>query len=439
MRALVPLVAAFALVPVGSVLVAPPPAAEAAEPVVLRTVQQKVVVDSRGRRWAAAGRAFRGGVNRPVTPGAASGSPRLYRRARVGIRKIKLRVPKPGRYAVVLYLADPSAAPHRRVFDVAAEGRRTGGNVVVSHGGKFDFVQREFGMRRPLHAIFESIVRDRLLTIRFRRVRGRPVVSAVEARRLGSIHMPRIKPLWEDDFTGPAGARPDPELWLHQTGFDWAHGELQAHTDRPENASLDGEGHLAITARRERYEMDGQSDDYTSARLNAVHPISLRRARIKGRIRHPEGAGLWSNFWFWGDEFGRYPYPYNSELNVTEQNGGTTSRLNSFFHFGKAVGGGGARDSQWLGGRQMSRPVSARFVTYGVRSVPGAFELRVNGRRHSSWTSADLPRRARWALDENPFTLILSLAVGGDYVGGAPPPSTRFPATMQIDHISVEG
>ena len=433
------LLATLALAPAcGSFAAAPTPAG-AAEPVVRRTVQKKVVVDVRGRRWQPAGKAFRGGVNRSATPDAASGSPALYRRARAGVRRIRLRVPRRGRYAVVLYLADPSPAPHRRVFHVDAEGKRARSNVVVYHGGNFDFVRREYGMRRPLHAIFESVVRNRRLNIRFRRVEGKPVVSAVEARRLGSVRMSSVEPLWRDDFNGPEGDRPNSDLWRYQTGFDWSHGELQAHTDRPENASLDGKGNLAITARRERYEMHGESDDYTSARMNAVRPISLRRAAIAGRVRHPAGAGLWSNFWFWGDESAAHPYPYNSELNVTEQNGATTRRVNSFFHFGEAVGEDRARDSQWLGGRGVRRRVSARFLTYGVRSVPGAFELSVNGKRHSSWTAADLPRRARWALDENPFTLILSLAVGGDYVDGAPPPSTRFPATMRIDYISVEG
>jgi hypothetical protein len=416
-----------------------PPAAEAA-PVLRHTVQEEAVVDSRGNRWQPARRVFRGGVNRYITPGASSGSPILYQYARSGVRRIKLRVPRRGRYAVVLYLADPSPAPHRRVFHVNAEGRRARRRVVVHNAPSFDFLRTRFpDQRQPLHAIFESVVRDRALNIRFRGVRGKPVVTAVEARRLGPARMRRIRPLWRDDFSGPEGRSPDPGLWRHETGAVWAHEELQAHTDRPENSSLDGNGHLDITARRERNDTYGETRDYTSARLAALPPVSLRRAAISGRIRHPEGAGLWSIFWFWGSQEHGFRYPYNGELNVTEYDYRRRNELNSFFHFGEAVGENGARDSQWLGGRRMSRPLSSHFLTFGVRSVPGAVELSVSGKRHSSWTKADVPVRGRWVFGKNPFTLMLSMGVGGDYVGGAPPPSTRFPAVMKIDYISVKG
>ena len=410
--------------------------ADARQPVVRHTVQNKAVVDARGSRWKPARHVFRGGRNQEVpAPAVTSGSPGLYRVARVGVRKISMRVPRRGRYAVVLYFAEPKARPNLRTFHVIAEGKRARSGVEVFHGT--DFLSQDFGIRNPLHAVFETVVDDGRLNIRFRRVSGgRPVVSAVHARRLGSVRMPGLQPLWSDDFNGPEGTPPDPALWKYETGIGWAHNELQAHTDRTKNASLDGAGHLNITAREEHWEENGKSAEWTSARLNAVQSISLRRTLISTRIRFPEGHGLWSIFWFWGDQPSEFPYPYNGELDVAEVDGGVDRRLRTFFHYGETVDGE-AQDSQFIGGRDRRQALWDIYTRYDVRTVPGAVEISASGRRYCSWTAADMPRRARWPFNANMFTMILSLAVGGDFVDGAPPPSTKFPATMTIDYMRV--
>ena len=57
--------------------------------------------------------------------------------------------------------------------------------------------------------------------------------------------------VWSDEFDGPAGSSPDPGKWTFDIGTDWGNAQLEYDTDRPVNVSLDGLGHLAITARRE--------------------------------------------------------------------------------------------------------------------------------------------------------------------------------------------
>jgi len=74
--------------------------------------------------------------------------------------------------------------------------------------------------------------------------------------------------VWADDFDGAAGESPDKSNWTFEIGTGpnndgWGNAELEYYTDRPENASLDGQGNLAITAKRESYAGSG----YTSARM----------------------------------------------------------------------------------------------------------------------------------------------------------------------------
>lgn len=55
---------------------------------------------------------------------------------------------------------------------------------------------------------------------------------------------------WSDEFDGGAGSAPDATKWTRETGGSGnGNNELQYYTDSTDNAALDGNGHLVITAR----------------------------------------------------------------------------------------------------------------------------------------------------------------------------------------------
>ena len=105
--------------------------------------------------------------------------------------------------------------------------------------------------------------------------------------------------IWEDEFEGVSGEAPDPTKWAFDVGTGWGNEQLEYDTDRPENVSLDGNGHLVITAREEAYE--GAS--YTSGRIKTQGRFSHARGRFEARIKLPVGQGLWPAFWFLGNNF----------------------------------------------------------------------------------------------------------------------------------------
>ena len=64
----------------------------------------------------------------------------------------------------------------------------------------------------------------------------------------------RWQVVWQDEFTGPAGAAPDAKSWQYDLGHGypggpagWGNHELQEYTADPSNVSLDGHGALRIT------------------------------------------------------------------------------------------------------------------------------------------------------------------------------------------------
>ena len=88
--------------------------------------------------------------------------------------------------------------------------------------------------------------------------------------------------VWADNFDGMAGQAPNPDYWTADIGGDgWGNQQLEYDTDRTDNASLDGMGHLVITARREAYE----GRNYTSARIKTAGKVEFTYGRIEARIQ----------------------------------------------------------------------------------------------------------------------------------------------------------
>src|SRR5262249_21987939 len=125
------------------------------------------------------------------------------------------------------------------------------------------------------------------------------------------------KLVWSDEFSGAAGLAPDASHWSHEVGDGtaqgipgWGNNELEYYTDSTQNAALDGQGHLAITAAAASgltcYYGPCQ---YTSARLISQYKVEVAHGRIEARLRVPGGAGLWPAFWSLGTDIGDVGWP----------------------------------------------------------------------------------------------------------------------------------
>jgi beta-glucanase (GH16 family) len=261
------------------------------------------------------------------------------------------------------------------------------------------------------------------------------MAAAISAPAHGQALDGAAGPIWSDEFEGASGSVPDPTKWTHDTGFGWGSGaELQAYTERTRNASLDGQGNLAITARAETYTgPDGKTSRYTSARLNTREKFSLAYGRIEARIRVPSGQGIWPAFWLLGDDIFTTGWPGCGEIDMMEVLGDEPNVLYQSIHGPQSEAGDG---EYGLTERiEFARPLSAGFHVYGAEWGPERISLTADGEVYRSFTPADLPPSARWVFD-HPHHLILNVAVGGDWPG-PPDASTPFPATMLVDWVRV--
>ena len=239
--------------------------------------------------------------------------------------------------------------------------------------------------------------------------------------------------MWADEFKGPAGTPPDPSKWGFDVGGSgWGNHELEYYTARPANATLDGNGHLAITARRETYSGHGVTRSYTSARLKTEGLFSVAYGRIDASIKIPAGRGLWPAFWALGEDVESAGWPASGEIDVMESLGD-----NPFTAYGSIHGPQAGRTGGYGIVAPFHSPTSlaAGFHDYGVQWSANSIVFSVDGRPYATRTPGQLERAQQWAFNK-PFFLLLNLAVGGDWPG-APSAATQFPATMLVDWVRV--
>lgn len=227
-------------------------------------------------------------------------------------------------------------------------------------------------------------------------------------------------PAMSDEFDGPAGAPPNPELWNYQMGAGGADGKLQAYTDYPRNVSLNGEGSLAMTAINEPIPVPNYGTfDYSSARINTLGHLDICYGSLSAQIKFPTGQGLKPAFWLLGSDFDAVGWPAAGEIDIFEQ-------VNSGDVAGSALHGTGIELSV-----QAPSNTGDQWHVYSLDWRRDQITTSIDGQVLGSWTPASLPPGTSWVFNDRPFFVVLNLAVGG--LAGPPDASTPFPATMLVD------
>jgi len=230
---------------------------------------------------------------------------------------------------------------------------------------------------------------------------------------------------WSDDFNGTAGQLPDAAKWSFDlgTGQDgWGNQELQVYTNSPQNVSLDGQGNLVITAIQ-------SGNSFTSARIKTQGLFAQQYGRFEARLKTPYGPGIWPAFWMIGNNVETVGWPQCGEIDIMELRGQEPHIIHGSVHGPGYSGSNPVTRSYAL--------MNARFDTdYNIFAIEWdekKIDFFVNDYLYQRVTPDDVP--GEWVFDQ-PFFLILNLAVGGNYVG-FPLPQTPFPQKMIIDYVRV--
>ena len=274
-----------------------------------------------------------------------------------------------------------------------------------------------------------------------------------KAKRKGSWEL-----VWSDEFDGD---RVDPAKWDFDLGngfYDyrnnlwipgWGNEELQYYTAEPANVFVK-DSLLTIRAVKESLHGCG----YTSARLktkkrDGTPLFSKLYGRVEFRAKVPWGKGLWPALWMLPETDAYGGWAASGEIDLMEIVGEKPHEVLTSLHYGSGYPKrtlhtnvyplpGGSSVSDWHVYSVEWEPGEIRFYVDAVHTATESFWWSCSKTRDGAGLEA---KRASdlnaWpAPYDQPFYLLMNVAVGGNFPG-APNPETRFPAELVVDYVRV--
>ncbi len=246
--------------------------------------------------------------------------------------------------------------------------------------------------------------------------------------------------VWSDEFDGAAGASIDGTKWGNdisdgcQQGIcGWGNEEREYYTNASENISLNGQGQLMIVARQAPAGLTCYYGPcgYTSAKITTRGKVLASPGRVEARIKLPVGQGLWPAFWMLGSNFPTTPWPACGEIDIMENKGSQPATSSSAVHGPGYFGATPFAHANVLAGGTLSDDYHIFAVEWDAAHI----RFFVDGNAHYGITRDAVAAFGPWVFDQ-PFFLILNLAVGGHFDGN-PTSDAIFPATMLVDYVRV--
>ena len=220
--------------------------------------------------------------------------------------------------------------------------------------------------------------------------------------------------VWADEFNGTSLNTGNWNIDVGNPGVNDEQENYQAA-----NVTETG-GNLVITARQQS--VGGQP--YTSGKIETSGKFSTTYGRIEARMALPMVTGTWPAFWMLGTDINTVGWPECGEIDIMEHVNTTNTILGTM---------------HWYSGGH---------VQYGssTTTTPGDFHIYA-----VEWT----PQGISWYVDntlyvtgnitnninntgafQNPFYIILNLAIGGD-LSGSTVDNSSLPTNMLVDYVHV--
>ena len=239
--------------------------------------------------------------------------------------------------------------------------------------------------------------------------------------------------VWEDEFDGSSL---DESKWVYDNCGSSSlsnmcgNAEEQVYTERKENIYVE-DGILIIRALRENYydAHFGHTFNYTSGKVTTQGKASFKYGKIVVNAKIPFGMGLWTAIWMLGDNIGSVGWPLCGEIDIMEH-------VNLENRFLGTVHSESQHGSNGVGGEIAVQGLNENFHDYSLEWDSDQMSFAFNDSIFFTLNKADYTDdEEHWPFDQ-PFFLILNLAVGGNWPG-SPNSSTEFPSKFFINYVRV--
>ena len=234
--------------------------------------------------------------------------------------------------------------------------------------------------------------------------------------------------VWSDEFD--TDGLPDSTKWNYDTrgnSYGWGNNEKQWYTVADaDNAFISG-GVLTITALKE----STSGKDYSSARLTTKGKGDWRYCKVEVRAKLPVGKGTWPAIWMLPSENTYGNWPKSGEIDIMEHVGYDPDTIHSTIHtefYNHTIG--------TQVGKEFYLPTATtEFHVYQLEWDEKEIRSCVDNQQYFGFTNNGAGFGA-WPFDQ-PFHLILNLAIGGGWGGQQGIDDTLFPHQFQVDYVRI--
>lgn len=248
------------------------------------------------------------------------------------------------------------------------------------------------------------------------------------------------KLVWSDEFNRPG--LPNPDRWVYETGFV-RNQEAQFYTEkRSENARVE-KGKLIIEARREnwpnpnyaanskRWSESRERAEYTSASLTTEGKAAWSHGKVAVRAKLPGGKGTWPAIWMLGVNRREAGWPKCGEIDIMEHVGFDPAFVHANIHTEKY---NHAKKTN-KGDKIELKDVDRKFHVYSVEWDSSEMKFAVDDKVYFTYAN-EKTGVAAWPFDQ-PFYLILNVAIGGSWGGREGIDAAAFPRRMEVDWVRI--
>jgi beta-glucanase (GH16 family) len=242
--------------------------------------------------------------------------------------------------------------------------------------------------------------------------------------------------IWSDDFDSSGAV--NNSNWFHQTqlpnGSGWYNGELQHYTNHQSNSFVSN-GVLNIVAKKETFTDQGQTKQFTSARLNSK--FAFKYGRVEVRAKLPTGAGTWPAIWmlgksinepggYWAPTNGSTNWPACGEIDIMEHWGTNQNVISSAIHFPI---NGNLNVGQYVTNAQYKAGVSSDFHIYAVEWTEQKIVFSVDGINHFTYNPS-VKNQYTWPFDAEQY-ILLNFAIEPSIT------NSFMQSAMEVDYVRV--
>ncbi len=236
--------------------------------------------------------------------------------------------------------------------------------------------------------------------------------------------------VWSDEFEGKTL---DYSKWeIEVNAFGGGNQELQLYTDREKNIRVEN-GHLILEAHKDQPAIQGTQREYSSARIRTKRRGDWTYGRFEISAKMPTGQGVWPAIWMLPSDDTYGSWARSGEIDILELKGQEPEVAWGTLHYGDNWPKNTSTGETF---RLPQGSFADDFHVFGLEWQKGEIRWLIDGKVYQKQTKWHSSEAAFPAPFDQPFHMVINLAVGGQFLGN-PDATTKFPQQLQVDYVRI--